>query len=99
MAEISTGKSDRKGLKINQIICWLNLRSRISSTTAWWTRLVLLLASQIWSTALLGFATAFSTQESKEALEFFKKYGIVVFKDVLSKEEQNGKKKFWIWIK
>jgi hypothetical protein len=39
-----------------------------------------------------GFATAFSTEEAKEALEFFKKYGIVVFKDVLTKDEQNGKK-------
>jgi hypothetical protein len=37
-----------------------------------------------------GFATAFSTEEAKEALEFFKKYGIVVFKDVLTKDEQNA---------
>jgi hypothetical protein len=43
---------------------------------------------RVWS----GFATAFSTEEAKEALEFFKKYGIVVFKDVLTKDEQNGKK-------
>jgi len=39
---------------------------------------------------LVGFATAFSTDENEDALKFFEKYGIVVFKDVLTKQEQNG---------